>query len=165
MNTDNQDSDKQHGPEALDSVATPFEDDHTRQTATAAGLPVDAEEILPLLEEVIQPGDPIPDTWDKAGSGSQSASSSPARYAWQPGTDFERDLLAYKLKTHFSDGLQQIVRSAVSAAVERSVRDLEKTLQNELIDSLESRLDEMVSTLLDDQPPKTQPGAPDEKSG
>jgi hypothetical protein len=165
MNRDNQNPDKPYGSQALDSDAGPFENDNARRAATTPASPLDDEEILPLLEEVIQLQDSVKGVWDKAQSGTQPGLSPRARYPGQPGTDFERDLLAYKLKTHFSDGLEQIVRSAVSAAVERSVRDLEMTLHDELIESLESRLDEMVSSLLGDQSPIPQPGAPDEQSG
>jgi hypothetical protein len=164
MNRDNQNPDKPYGPEALDSDAGACENDDARRATTTPEPPLGEEEILPLLEEVIRPGDSVRGGWGKAGSGSQPGLSPRTRYAWQPGADFDRDLLAYKLRTHFSDGLEQIVRTAVSATIERSVRDLEKTLHDQLIESLESRLDEMVSTLLDDQSPEPQPGAPDEKS-
>ena len=114
--------------------------------------PFDDEEMLPVLEEVIQPGDPVSGNWEEA-EGAQSVPSSKERRSSLPGADFELDILAYRLRTHFSEGLEQIVQAAVSTAVEHSVRDLEKTLQHELIESLESRLDQMVSSFLDDQSP------------
>ena len=73
--------------------------------------------------------------------------------------------LAYRLRTHFSEGLEQIVQAAVLTAVEHSVRDLEKTLQHELIESLESRLDQMVSSFLDERPSKARSNGRDEDSG
>ncbi len=129
----------------------------------ASDLPVDQEEMLPLLEEIVRPGDPVPGVWEDSGDAQPAAP--PAAYRAAPGMDFERDILAYRLRTHFSEGLEQIVRAAVSTAVEHSVRDLEKTLQHELIESLESRLDQMVSRFLDDRTPGARSNGRDEDSG
>ena len=133
------------------------------RVAEETDLPFDEEEMLPVLDEVVQPGDPVSAIREEAG-GAQSVPS-PKDHRPLPDADFERDILAYRLRTHFSEGLEQIVQAAVSTAVEHSVRDLEKTLQHELIESLESRLDQMVSSFLEDQSPGSRPNGRDKDSG
>ena len=128
----------------------------------ASNLPMDDEELLPLLEDIVQPGDALSGAWEVSESTQPAAAPADHRSS---GMDFERDILAYKLRTHFSEGLEQIVRAAVSTAVEHSVRDLKKTLQHELIESLESRLDQMVSSFLDDRSPGARSNERDEESG
>ncbi len=125
--------------------------------------PFDDEEMLPVLEEIVQTGDPLSGIWEDAGG--TPPGPSPADRRSSAGADFERDILAYRLRTHVSEGLEQIVQAAVATAVEHSVRDLENTLQHELIESLESRLDQMVSNFLDDQSPKARSNGRDEDSG
>ena len=92
-------------------MGIPLAGQETGRAPAASESPMDEEEILPLLEDIVEPGDPIlAGLWDEAGPGTGSTVSSATRRAL-PGTDFERDILAFKLRTHFSAGLEQIVPS------------------------------------------------------
>ncbi len=157
MKRDSKDPDNQH------ALGGSLAGKRTDRVPEEPDLPFEDEEMLPVLEEVIQPGDSLSGIWEEA-EGVQSVPSPKERRAL-PDADFERDILAYRLRTHFSEGLEQIVQAAVSTAVEHSVRDLEKTLQHEIIESLESRLDQMVSSFLDDRSPGAGSNGRDEDSG
>ena len=146
MSSDNQHSDKEYGRPGRDTIAGPLQGKGKSGYAAAANPRDDeGDEVLPLLVDVIEPGELGSDAWQQVQADTPSTASPTTGRAWQSDGDLEQDVLAFKLRAQFSDDLEEIVRSAVSSAVDGSVRDLEKNLHYELMNSLESRLGEILS--------------------
>ena len=113
--------------------------------------PVSGEAQIPVLDEVITGDDAqMSDGNRHTGAESDSGTGAGARQIEQTPAADDPVILAYQLRSQLTDELQDLIQTAVKAAIEQTLDDLETNLYQEISASLESRLDQLIVSLLDD---------------